>query len=304
MDRIEAAADRGELPRGAVDEAGMLLVDQGEADIGVNFREQVDWAFRGIAHQQRYQHTNLRALARLVQPQYVGIAATYESGITSLEQVAAERRPIRLFTVSKSKHQTRTMGFITSRVMELSGFTQADMIAWGGIVFSGEEGLPAILERNIDLMAIPAYSSWGPSWGSCWMEAQIRLNLRFLPVAEPVRDAMVAELNVRKGAIPRLLFRGVNREVPTFVAANHTVSTHADLRDEQAYAITRAIDEHPECLQQQHVVFAYDPHTAWQDTGVPLHPGAEAYYHERGYMKRSTDEPAVALAAASPGTGS
>src|SRR4051794_31944119 len=51
-DRLEAAMDRGEAPIRAFDEAGMLLVDTAQADVGVNFREQVDWAHRGIAHQQ------------------------------------------------------------------------------------------------------------------------------------------------------------------------------------------------------------------------------------------------------------
>src|SRR6266852_8870340 len=93
--RREAEMDRGQAPASAIDEAGMLLVDSGRADIGVNFREQVDWAFRALAHHQGYRHRNLRALARLVQPQYVGIAATRDSGITSLEDVASQRRPIR-----------------------------------------------------------------------------------------------------------------------------------------------------------------------------------------------------------------
>lgn len=285
MDRLEALMDRGQTPAAAIDEAGMLLVDSACADVGVNFREQVDWAYRAIAHHERYRHANLRALARLVQPQYVGIAATLDSGITSLAQVAKERRPIRLVTVSKSKQQTRTMGYVTSRIFELSGFTQADVMTWGGKVFSGEEGLPAIVAGDVDVIAIPAYSDWGPAWGTFWMQAQIRLDLRFMAVPDEVRDVMVSELNLRKGTLPKHLFRGVEEPVETFAMADHIAITHASLSDEQAYAIVQAIDTHPECLQEQHVVFAYNPFQAWRDTAVPLHPGAEAFYRERGYLR-------------------
>jgi TRAP transporter TAXI family solute receptor len=276
--------DRGEAPIRSFDEAGMSLVDTAQADVGVNFREQVDWAHRGIAHQQRQPHRNLRALARLVQPQYVGIAATRESGIFSLEQVAAERRAIRLATVSRSKHQTRTMGVIISRILELAGFTQADVLAWGGEVASGEEVLRAIVSGAVDLIAIPAYSNWGLNWGSCWMEAQIRLDLRFLAVTETTQEQLRGELNLRPGYLPARLFKGVDADVPTFVMANHTVSTHAGLSEADAYAIVKAIDEHPETLQEQHLVFGFNPRLAWQDVALPLHPGAEAYYAERGYL--------------------
>ncbi|MEM3574904.1 MAG: TAXI family TRAP transporter solute-binding subunit [Candidatus Bathyarchaeia archaeon] len=52
-----------------------------------------------------------------------------------------------------------------------------------------------------------------------------------------------------------------------------------------AYAITKAI-----CDNRNVWVVAYkasevfDPKTAWK-TPIPLHPGAERYYKEMGYMK-------------------
>src|SRR5205807_262665 len=105
--------------------------------------------------------------------------------------------------------------FITSRVLEESGFTQADVVAWGGRVFTANEGLPAIMERDVDVIVIPAYSSWGPQWGSCWMEAQIRLNLRFLPLPDRLLDTLVAELDLRRGLMPAHLFRGQEHDVST-----------------------------------------------------------------------------------------
>ena len=33
------------------------------------------------------------------------------------------------------------------------------------------------------------------------------------------------------------------------------------------------------------MTYPIDPYVMWRDLGAPLHPGAERYYLERGYMK-------------------
>lgn len=37
----------------------------------------------------------------------------------------------------------------------------------------------------------------------------------------------------------------------------------------------------------EHAAMTYpiDPYAMWQGLGAPLHPGAERYYREHGYMK-------------------
>jgi hypothetical protein len=287
MDAAEAAMARGEWPAGPLDEAALLTIDRGDADISANFREQVDWAYRGLAFQARYPHKNLRALARVMQPQYAGFAVTFESGITSLEQIGREQRPLRLLTVSPSitKFQTRMMGYVHSRVFELCGFTQPELVAWGGKIWGAADGLRAIAERDVDMLALPAYPNWGPVWGQMWLQAHCRLNLRFLPVPEHAREQMSAELGLRPGEMPARLFRGLTSPVPTFVFADHTVITHAGLDDEAAYHVVQALDRHPEALLEQQHTFAFNPFLAWRELGAPLHPGAERYYRERGYMQ-------------------
>src|SRR5437762_47571 len=71
-----------------------------------------------------------------------------------------------------------------------------------------------------------------------------------LAVADPVLDALVAEMDLRKGFMPAGLFRGLDKDTPTIVAKYHTITSHAHLSDEDAYEIVKAIDEHPDCLQE------------------------------------------------------
>jgi hypothetical protein len=48
--------------------------------------------------------------------------------------------------------------------------------------------------------------------------------------------------------------------------------------------LAKAIDEHKDLLETGYEHFAYDPAQVWQAYGVPLAPGAERYYFEKGYM--------------------
>ena len=59
----------------------------------------------------------------------------------------------------------------------------------------------------------------------------------------------------------------------------------ADMPDDFAYAVAKAIDEHQDLLQWRHLNFSYNVHNVWKAFEVPLHPGAARYYKERGYMK-------------------
>ncbi len=60
MNALESKADRSQTTFERFDEAGMLLVNDGEADIGVNFKEQVDWAYRGFGHHEPTAYESAR----------------------------------------------------------------------------------------------------------------------------------------------------------------------------------------------------------------------------------------------------
>jgi hypothetical protein len=53
-----------------------------------------------------------------------------------------------------------------------------------------------------------------------------------------------------------------------------------------AYLITKVINDNPDRVHRMHPSLAeYDPSSAYQHPGVPLHPGAERYYREKGWLK-------------------
>ena len=53
--------------------------------------------------------------------------------------------------------------------------------------------------------------------------------------------------------------------------------------------VTKILNENRDALVEQFASFSgWDPATCWQPekiAGLPLHPGAERYYREAGYIK-------------------
>lgn len=78
------------------------------------------------------------------------------------------------------------------------------------------------------------------------------------------------------------------QDAPTVGANLGTVLiARQDLDEEKAYLITKVIIENAEELKASHGAWSqFDPTTAMQpeETGIPLHPGAERYYREAGHM--------------------
>jgi TRAP-type uncharacterized transport system substrate-binding protein len=55
--------------------------------------------------------------------------------------------------------------------------------------------------------------------------------------------------------------------------------------DSFAYDVAKAINEHRDLLKFGLIHFSYDSRTVWKAQNLPLHPGAERYYREVGYIK-------------------
>jgi TRAP-type uncharacterized transport system substrate-binding protein len=80
--------------------------------------------------------------------------------------------------------------------------------------------------------------------------------------------------------------KGVGDEPIASVGRSGTaVYAREDVPDSFAYAVAKAIDEHRDLLKWANMPFSFDADTVADGAGVPLHPGAAAYYEERGYMK-------------------
>ena len=79
---------------------------------------------------------------------------------------------------------------------------------------------------------------------------------------------------------------GVIEQEMVVPAINLSLIVNKDVDEDVVYRITKAINENIDAVHNIGPTFkAYDPASTWQSIGAPLHPGAEKYYREKGYLK-------------------
>lgn len=93
--------------------------------------------------------------------------------------------------------------------------------------------------------------------------------------------------------LPAGTFTGQDEDVQ-LIGFTTTIIASAEMSDETAYAITAALVESAESLRSSNASMAsFDPETAWTDEatgGVELHPGAQQYFEENGYMDSASED--------------
>jgi len=103
-----------------------------------------------------------------------------------------------------------------------------------------------------------------------------------------VLDELIADRPYwARTAIPADAYPGMEEDVPGSFGTFTILIAHEDLTDETVYAVTKALLENPDRLQNAHALGAeWTTETATrgiQDV-IPFHPGAEAYLREAGLL--------------------
>lgn len=198
--------------------------------------------------------------------------------VAGFEDIRNKKLAIRLSPVTRGS----TNDIYTRWILDAYGTTYEDIQSWGGVVeYLNFDGIvDAMKDGQLDMVG------WsGPGYPSFLRQIMLTEKLRFLPLGEEALAKLKARgLRVSKVAAGE--FDGaVPQDVPCVTDVTEVICS-ADLPDEIAYKIVKIWTEHREDIGLAHPGWAaYDPALSWKDTSLPLHPGAEKYFREAGYMK-------------------
>ena len=260
------------------DVSNPIRLEKGEVDVAIETACLAVCAKDGSAPFKKAVG-NLSAIANLRTISRMNIVVRADTGITSLEQLKAEKKPIRLATGPRGS-ASEVMG---RWVLEEYGITYKDITSWGGKLISNNFGDVADMAKDgqVDMMF------WvGP--GEAWFFTDLINNtpLRWLPV----NDEVAAKVN-EKYMLTRTKFEAseyngkMGQDVPG-VTTSQEILVRTDMSDDVAYRLTKAM-----CEGAQKVITAnptwgnFKAETAWEGVTHPLHPGAVKYYKEKGWMK-------------------
>jgi TRAP transporter TAXI family solute receptor len=247
-------------------------------DFGITSSGFLAWAYTGSHAAGPFK--NLRLIAKVDDPSYLLVAVKVESGITDLAQIAERKLPVTILGGGSP---------ISQPVLDHYGLTQDAVTSWGGVfhdaIIYGQADDPefdVIINEN----ASPANNPES----AYWTKATQKHDLRFLDIPDSVLADLAKDksLAVTRAVAKWGLLRGVDREIPTLARSGHVVFSRDDMPEQAAYDAAKAIDEHRGALKWFIRPYSYDSRSVWENFGVPLHPGAERYYREQGYMPGSS----------------
>ena len=255
-----------------------LVMDKDDADLGLLFGAAAKWAVEGkVVYPKKIDI--LTGLVGGLDQYYIGIMATKRSGITSLEEVARKKMPVRVVTQPQGSASEAS----TRLVLEAYGMTYQDIKSWGGSVTPTATSVvqaqmadgKADVWINMVVAGHPAIS-----------ELAISTELLFLPMSDQIVKKL-EPYGYKKTFLPAKSFKGQDREVP-LIGWPTILAARKEVKPEVAYLLTKTIVENKPELVKGHAGFKdFNPEEAWkiQAYGLSLHPGADKYYREKGMMK-------------------
>lgn len=251
----------------------------------INPSAAVTLAFKGKGPFR--QRVPLRVIATFPSYDVMGFAVHESTGITSLAQIKKERFPLRLSTGPATKRalmQSPTM-FTVAAVMKSAGFTLADLRKWGGKIRSVSrpshpDRRAAIESKSVDAVFDEGIKSWG--------QTAVDNGFRYLPIEGDVLKRLAA-MGYRTSIVPKARFRGMPNDVPTVDFSGWPMVVRADMPDDVAHALCEAVEKRKDSIPTDNFkplditqLCANDEEAPFD---IPLHPGAERFYRERGYLK-------------------
>jgi TRAP-type uncharacterized transport system substrate-binding protein len=208
------------------------------------------------------------------------IAVNPRSGITSLAQVARERRPLRVSIREDATHSTRVL---VDQLLPLFGFSLADIESWGGsFQTNGGPGDPrriaSIREGSVDIVFDEGIVTW----------LDVALEEGFTPLElNEGTFRELEEIGWRRATLPRDRYPRLERDTACIDYSGWPLYTRASLPDEDAYKICAAIAARAEEIPWDSSCFTgidqLGRNTEATPLEVPLHPGAAQWYREQGY---------------------
>ncbi|WP_415857456.1 TAXI family TRAP transporter solute-binding subunit [Sagittula stellata] len=251
--------------------ANINAIAAGDMDMGV---AQSDWqyhAYNGTSEFEGKQFDKERAVFSVHSEPFT-VVARADSGATSFDDLFGKRVNVG----NPGSGQRATMDV----VLNAMGKSDADFALASEL--KPAEQSAALGDNKVDAII---YTVGHPN-GSI-QEATSTVDAKLLPVTGEAIDTLVSENPYyAKAVIPGGMYAGNPDDVETF-GVKATFVTSSDVPDDVVYEVVKAVFDNFDRFKGLHPAFANLKEEEMISAGLsaPLHPGAEKYYRERGWIE-------------------
>jgi hypothetical protein len=225
----------------------------------------------------------VRAIAVIPSWDQFVFAVRPETGLSFLEDIARQKPKLRIVMRSTPDH---TLHHMFDDVAAAAGFSRDDIRSWGGEVrktgsvpWTSTETFKSLIRGDVDAIFDEAANYWVPQ--------ALDAGITILQLAEPTVATLEA-MGYRRAILPRSTYQKLPRDVLSLDFSGWTVFVHTEADDDLVTRICAGLD-------------ARKARIPWEEPGdlpvermareapdtpqiVPLHPAAERYWRNRGYI--------------------
>ena len=258
-----------------------VLIQEGECDITVSNSAPALWAATtGIESAEIPVCPDVRCIAGGLGKDFINVMFTQsfvdKTGIKTIEELVEKQEPVRLIIKKNGSFGE----LAAERVFGVFGVDINNPPAWltvektsGGAIKDG------LSDDNYDLTIDHIGAGQANTTELCLNHAMYDVQMSDETLAA------LCEQGYDYVTVPAGTWKGQDVEIKT-VGSQQCIIVSADMDEEVAYQITKALCENREILVNTSAVLAnFDPTVAGSKalTGCELHPGAARYYEEMGY---------------------
>jgi TRAP transporter TAXI family solute receptor len=251
--------------------ANINAIKAGDMDMGV---AQSDWqyhAYNGSSEFEGNKFDNLRAVFSVHGEPFTVIARA-DANIKTFDDLKGKR--VNIGNPGSGQYATMQV------VMDALGWTMGDFALASEL--KPAEQAAALGDNKVDAII---YTVGHPN-GSI-QEAVSTVEANLVPVTGDAIDKLIADNPYYAAAtVPGGMYEGSPEDTNTF-GVKATFVTSADVPDDVVYQVVKAVFDNFDRFKRLHPAFENLTEEQMISDGLsaPLHPGAEQYYKERGWIQ-------------------
>ena len=201
--------------------------------------------------------------------------------VSSLEEIFEQKLPLRIGCSAKGSMDAEG----AYRILEYFGVTEEEFNSWGGSITNqgGDQNAEALADGQIDF-----YIDHTSSASSTMAQIASTTDVTFLQWSDEMCQWFQDTLGFDLITIPANSFSGQTEDLH-LPGSPDCLFANVNLDEDVVYMVTKILNENSDALVEQFASFSgWDPATCWEPekiAGLELHPGADRYYREAGYIK-------------------
>lgn len=258
-------------PGGGV--ANMKKLQAEKVEFGYMMTSTMAEALKGVGTFEK-PHDKLRTVMALA-PMYNQLVVRTDSGISSFEDLAGKRVSPGKKGFATAANFDKTMAAMESSVKALED--SGGSVSYLDYADAGQNMRDGLLDAVFVTGVIPF---------GLYNELSATLDIKFVPMSDKLMSSYVAKnQGWSKGGIPAGSYDN-DAEIPTVVTFMGLAS-HTAVPDDIVYNVTKAVFEQKQKLADGYPAYrGLGPKVFINDSlnGLPMHPGAEKFWKEKGLM--------------------